>query len=219
MYKAVVFDLDGTLLDTITDLANSGNYVLEQLNLPTHTVEEFKQMVGDGIPKLVESMLTQTARGGSTQKMALQMFINHYSMHSSDTTAPYEGVLPLISTLKKANIRLGILSNKEEQATQRIVQTYFPDKFDIVFGNVIGTPTKPNPAQLLTMCTMLGCYTNEVLFVGDSDIDMQTALNAKVDGVGVAWGYRSEEVILEAGAKTVAKTPHALCKYILENNR
>ncbi len=218
MYKAVVFDLDGTLLDTINDLANSGNYVLEQLNLPTHTIEEYKQMVGDGIPKLVERMLTQTARGGNTQQMALQMFTNHYSMHKADTTLPFDGVMPLISTLQKAKMRLGILSNKEEKALQQIVNTYFPGKFDAVFGSVIKTPKKPNPAKLLTMCTMLGCYTTEVLFVGDSDVDMQTATNAKVDGVGVLWGYRNENVLLQAGAKELFETPHALCKYILQQN-
>ncbi len=216
MYKAVIFDLDGTLLDTITDLANSGNYVLNKLNLPTHPVDDYKSMVGHGMANLVEQMLTPTARGGSTQKMALQMFINNYGMHSSDNTAPFEGIPLLLAALRKLNIKLGVLSNKEDLITNKIVSSFFPNTFDMVCGQASNMPIKPNPAQLLTMCTMFGCDASQVLFVGDSDVDAQTAVNANTDFCGVLWGYRTKEQLFQAGAKTFASTQKELFDLIVK---
>ncbi len=215
MYKAVIFDLDGTLLDTISDLANSGNYVLKKLDLPQHSVDDYKKMVGHGVPNLVEQMLTPTARGGATQQMALQMFVNNYSMHSADTTAPYEGIPLLLAALKKANIKLGVLSNKEDTITNRVVNTYFPDTFDMVYGHVPNMPLKPNPAQLLTMCTMFGCDVSEVLYVGDSDVDALTAANANVLCCGVLWGYRTRQELKAAGCNLFAETQKELFDIIM----
>lgn len=215
MYKAVIFDLDGTLLNTIDDLADAGNHVLQTLGFLPHAVQQYKYMVGDGVPKLVERMLPQTARGGATQKMALQMFMNHYGMHSADKTAPFPNIIPMLNTLRKAGLRLGVLSNKEETLTQSIIQHYFPGVFDAVCGHIIGRPAKPDPTLLLGTCTALGIDKNEVLFVGDSEIDIQTAQNALVISCGVLWGYRTEEELRAANAAMLARTPRALCEYVL----
>ncbi len=216
MNKAVIFDLDGTLLNTIDDLASSGNYVLKKLDLPQHSVEDFKKMVGNGVPNLVEQMLTPTARGGATQQMALQMFVNNYSMHSADTTAPYDGIPLLLAALKKANFKLGVLSNKEDTIANRVVNTYFPDVFDMVCGHIKNMPLKPNPAQLLTMCTMFGCDASEVLFVGDSEVDVMTAANANMQCCSVLWGYRTKEELKKAGAKVFAQTQKELFDIIIK---
>ncbi len=215
MYKAVIFDLDGTLLDTISDLAASGNYVLEKLELPTHSIEDFKQMVGSGIPNLVEKMLAPTARGGSTQKMALQMFVNNYSMHSADSTAPYEGITPMLTALKKLEIKLGVLTNKEDTIARRVVDQYFPDTFNMVCGHVASMAPKPNPGQLLTMCTMFGCDVSEVLYVGDSEVDALTAANANVPFCGVLWGYRTENQLKSVGAEVFVNGPKELFEHII----
>lgn len=215
MYKAIIFDLDGTLLDTISDLADAGNHVLSVLGFAPHTVEEFKYMVGSGIPKLVERMLPQTARGGATQKMALQMYLNHYGMHSADKTAPFPDIIPMLTVLRKAGLKLGVVTNKEETLAQNVVAHYFPNLFDAVCGNIIGTPTKPDPTLLLGTCTALGIDKNEVLYVGDSEVDVQTAQNAKIMSCGVLWGYRTEQQLRDAGVAMMARNPRGLCEYVL----
>ncbi|MEG1176974.1 MAG: HAD family hydrolase [Ruthenibacterium sp.] len=215
MYQAVIFDLDGTLLDTIEDLADAGNHVLSVLGFAPHTVDEFKEMVGNGVPVLVERMLPQTARGGATQQMALQMFLNYYGVHSADKTAPFPDILPMLTTLRKAGLRLGVVSNKEDTLTQSVIEHYFPDTFDAVCGHRIGTPAKPDPTLLLGICAAMGIEKDAVLYVGDSEVDIQTAHNARIISCGVLWGYRTEQALREAGAAMLVRRPRALCEHAL----
>ena len=146
MYSAVIFDLDGTLLNTLTDLANAGNHTLEVLGFPTHPVDAYRYLVGNGIPKLIERMLPEKNRGPATQQTALSIFLRYYEAHKQDTTAPYPGILPMLQALKGAGLRLGVVSNKENSLSQEVAAHYFPGLFDAVAGHVLGTPTKPDPA-------------------------------------------------------------------------
>ncbi len=216
MYKAVVFDLDGTLLDSIKDLASAGNYVLGQLELPQHTEAEFKYMVGNGMKHLVERMLSPTARGGEMEKMAMQMFLNYYSLHNSDETAPFNNTIPMLNTLKKAGVKLAVLSNKDHVLVTGLCDKHFENIFDATYGHVVGTQLKPDPQGLLALCKELEVDTKDVLYVGDSDIDVKTAINANIDMCGVLWGYRTKEQLQDAGAKKFANTQKELCAIALK---
>lgn len=215
MYKAVIFDLDGTLLNTIDDLADTANHVLAVLGYAPHTVEEYKAMVGDGVPRLVERFLPASARGGSIQQMALQMFMNHYAAHSADKTGAYPGIEELVAQLRSAGVLLGVVSNKENAITQQVVARYFPEMFQAVTGHVLGTPTKPDPHSALAVCAALGVQPNETLYVGDSAVDMSTAKNAGMTPCGVLWGYRTQQELEQAGAQYLAGTPAGLARLVL----
>ncbi len=215
MYKTIIFDLDGTLLDTIEDLADAGNYVLSQLNLPLHTKAEFQYMVGGGIKQLVEKMLSPTARGGEMQKMAYQMFMNYYSLHNTDKTKPFKNILPMLNTFKKAGVTMAVLSNKDNNLTNTLVEKHFPDIFTITCGHVPDMPLKPNPQSLLAICKELAIHPSEVLYVGDSETDVLTAKNANIDICGVLWGYRTKQQLQDAGANLFSQTPINLCELAL----
>lgn len=145
MYSAVIFDLDGTLLNTLADLANAGNHTLEVLGFPTHPVDAYRYLVGNGIPKLIERMLPERSRGPATQQTALSIFLRYYEAHKQDTTAPYPGILPMLQALKGAGLRLGVVSNKENSLSQEVAAHYFPGLFDAVAGPCAGHPHKAGP--------------------------------------------------------------------------
>ena len=163
MYSAVIFDLDGTLLNTLADLANAGNHTLEVLGFPTHPVDAYRYLVGNGIPKLIERMLPEKNRGPATQQTALSIFLRYYEAHKQDTTAPYPGILPMLQALKGAGLRLGVVSNKENSLSQEVAAHYFPGLFDAVAGHVLGTPTKPDPALLNSLMAQFGVQAGQVL--------------------------------------------------------
>ena len=162
MYSAVIFDLDGTLLNTLTDLANAGNHTLEVLGFPTHPVDAYRYLVGNGIPKLIERMLPEKNRGPATQQTALSIFLRYYEAHKQDTTAPYPGILPMLQALKGAGLRLGVVSNKENSLSQEVAAHYFPGLFDAVAGHVLGTPTKPDPHLVNEMRAAFGLAPEQV---------------------------------------------------------
>ena len=162
MYSAVIFDLDGTLLNTLTDLANAGNHTLEVLGFPTHAVDAYRYMVGNGIPKLIERMLPEGSRGPATQQTALSVFLRYYEAHKQDTTAPYPGILPMLHALKAAGLRLGVVSNKENTLSQEVAAHYFPGIFDAVAGHVLGTPAKPDPALVNSLIAQFGVQAGQV---------------------------------------------------------
>ena len=215
MYSAVIFDLDGTLLNTLTDLANAGNHPLEVLGFPTHPVDAYRYLVGNGIPKLIERMLPEKNRGPATQQTALSIFLRYYEAHKQDTTAPYPGILPMLQALKGAGLRLGVVSNKENSLSQEVAAHYFPGLFDAVAGHVLGTPTKPDPALLNGLMAQFGVQAGQVLYVGDSNVDIQTAQNAHVESCGVLWGFRTEEELRAEGASYLVHTPRQLADLAL----
>lgn len=215
MYQAVIFDLDGTLLNTLTDLANAANAALAGLGYPQHPVEAYKMMVGNGIPKLIERFLPPEHRDAETREKAAALFFPYYSAHKADTTAPYPGIPELLASLRAKGVRLGVVSNKEDALTKAVIAHYFPGAFDAVCGHVPGTPTKPEPHLVNTMRAAFGTAESETLYAGDSNVDIATAHNARLAGCGVTWGFRTESELRQAGADFIVHTPEALGALVL----
>lgn len=191
MKKLVIFDLDGTLLNTIADLALSTNYALNKLGYPTHEVEAYNFMVGNGINKLFERALPE---GEKTEENVLRIrkeFVPFYDMHNADESRPYPGIPELLSHLQDAGIQVAVASNKYQAATQKLIAHYFPTiKFTAVFGQRDGVNVKPDPTIVFDILKIANIEKNDVLYVGDSGVDMQTAANAGVTACGVTWGFR-----------------------------
>lgn len=215
MYNTVIFDLDGTLLNTLDDLAGAGNHVLRALGFAEHSTEEYKYLVGNGVPKLVERMLPENQRGSATQELALHLFMQYYALHSADRTAPYAGIPALLETLHAHGVRLAVVSNKEQSLTQRVIAQYFPGRFDAVSGHVPGTPTKPDPHLVFAVLQQFGAEKPDVLYVGDSNVDIRTAQNAGVASCGVLWGFRTRAELTQAGADHLAADARALQALVL----
>lgn len=215
MYKHVIFDLDGTLLNTIDDLADAGNHVCTLHSWPTHTVDAFKLMVGNGIPKLVERFAPQ----GTSQEMldqAYQEFMNWYGVHKEDKTAPYAGIPEVAKALREAGVSIAVLSNKADVMAGPVVEHYYPGIFPVVQGALPGLPTKPDPTLLYKLMERLGATREDTLFVGDSNVDIRTAKNGGLTGCGVLWGFRSREELEAAGADVIVSTPQELQDLILK---
>lgn len=215
MYKHVIFDLDGTLLNTIDDLADTGNHVCTLHGWPTHTVDAFKLMVGNGIPKLVERFAPQ----GTSQEMldqAYQEFMDWYGVHKEDKTAPYAGMPEVAKALREAGVSIAVLSNKADVMAGPVVEHYYPGIFPVVQGALPGLPTKPDPTLLYKLMERLGATREDTLFVGDSNVDIRTAKNGGLTGCGVLWGFRSREELEAAGADVIVSTPQELQDLILK---
>ena len=216
MYKHVIFDLDGTLLNTIDDLADTGNHVCTLHGWPTHTVAEFKLMVGNGIPKLVERFAPQ----GTSQEVldqAFQEFMDWYGVHKEDKTAPYAGMPEVAKALREAGVSIAVLSNKADVMAGPVVEHYYPGIFPVVQGALPGLPTKPDPTLLHKLMDRLGATQEDTLFVGDSNVDIRTAKNGGLTGCGVLWGFRSREELEAAGADVIVSTPQELLDLILKD--
>lgn len=211
--KAVVFDLDGTLLNTLDDLADSTNFALSCLGFPERSIEEIRRFVGNGNVKLIERSVPD-----GTDKEQLNAcynaFIKHYKEHMLDKTRPYEGIPELLRSLKEREIKLAIVTNKTEFAAKEICARVFGDLPDLVIGANDTLKKKPAPDGVLYALDKLGVSKSQAVFVGDSEVDIQTAINAEIDCIGVLWGFRDEEVLLEMGVKKTAKTASQLGKLI-----
>lgn len=191
MKKLIIFDLDGTLLDTIADLAAATNQALAQEGYPTHPVDAYRFFVGNGINKLFERALPEEARNEANVLKIRSLFVPYYDVHNADLSRPYPGIPELLLQLQQAGFQLAVASNKYQSATRKLVAQYFPDiRFAAVFGQREGVPTKPDPTVVHDILTETGVTPDEVMYVGDSDVDMQTARNAGVTAVGVTWGFR-----------------------------
>ena len=215
MYKHVIFDLDGTLLNTIDDLADTGNHVCTLHGWPTHSVDAFKLMVGNGIPKLVERFAPQ----GTSQEVldqAFQEFMDWYGVHKEDKTAPYAGMPEVTKALREAGVSIAVLSNKADVMAGPVVEHYYPGIFPVVQGALPGLPTKPDPTLLHKLMDRLGATREDTLFVGDSNVDIRTAKNGGLTGCGVLWGFRSREELEAAGADVIVSTPQELLDLILK---
>lgn len=213
--KLVIFDLDGTLLNTIDDLAQSVNFVLEKYNYPIHGVEKYKHFVGNGITKLIERALPESQRTEELISKLQVEFVEYYAQHSRACTKPYDGIVELLDKLKGCGITLSVASNKHHQATMELIDHYFGgDRFSVVYGKREGIRPKPDPTIVFDIVRECGMSLAEVIYVGDSDTDMQTAQNASVLSVGVAWGFRTQQELEEHGAKYIINTPKELLSLI-----
>lgn len=206
MKTAIIFDLDGTLLDTLGDLRDAANDALRRRGLPLRTTEEIRRFVGNGVRNLMRRCLPA---GSPDEEIdaALADFKAYYAAHLCDTTAPYDGIPELLTVLRKRGIKVGVLSNKLDSATQQLIRHYFYGKVDVAFGEHSGVPRKPNPTSCRMVMEQLGVRPEEVLYVGDSGVDMRTARNAGLTAVGVTWGFRSRSELIDNGADLLADLP------------
>ena len=191
MKKLVIFDLDGTLLDTIADLAESTNHALKQLGYPTHDVETIRTFVGNGINKLLERALPLQEQTEEKVMLMRSHFVPYYDAHNADLSSPYPSIVHLLEDLQGQGIMIAVASNKYQEATVKLVKYYFPMiNFIEILGQREGINVKPDPSIVFDILQKANVNKEEVLYVGDSGVDMQTAINAGVDVVGVTWGFR-----------------------------
>lgn len=191
MKKLVIFDLDGTLLDTIADLAESTNHALKQLGYPTHDVETIRTFVGNGINKLLERALPLQEQTEEKVMLMRSHFVPYYDAHNADLSSPYPSIVHLLEDLQGQGIMIAVASNKYQEATVKLVKHYFPTiNFIEILGQREGINVKPDPSIVFDILKKANVNKEEVLYVGDSGVDMQTAINAGVDVVGVTWGFR-----------------------------
>ena len=210
-YKAVLFDLDGTLLDTLEDLANAGNRVLADQSLPIHPLYAYRYFVGAGIATLVERILPESHRQPEVIASTVAEFEQVYAENWHDRSAPYAGIPEMLDQLVANGLQLAILSNKPDDFTRLCVEKLLPRwPFAPIFGQRPGVPKKPDPAAALEAAQRLNCSPQEILFVGDTSIDMYTARSAGMDPVGVLWGFRGAEELKAAGAGWLIHHPREL---------
>ena len=215
MVKLVIFDLDGTLLNSLDDLAVSTNYALQKHRYPTHELLEYRRFVGNGINKLLERALPEEARTKENVLKIREDFMAYYAVHKADYTAPYPGIAELLEALRKKNILLAVASNKYHSATQALIPHYFGENtFGFVYGQREGIPVKPDPTIVFDILKEAGVKPEEVLYVGDSGVDMQTASNSGIVSIGVTWGFRSAEELKENGAIHIVDRPSDILKLL-----
>ena len=211
MYKTVVFDLDGTLLDTLDDLADAVNAALEEYGLPTRTREEVRAFIGNGIKKLMERAVSPRLEYA---EKTLTAFKRHYLAHCADKTKEYEGITSLLLELRGRGIQTAVLSNKADIAVKRLAEEYFPKLLLEAIGEneEAGIRKKPAPDSLFAVMERLHSSPQETVYVGDSEVDIETAKNAGVDCICVTWGFRERQFFEERGGQVFVDTPKELLK-------
>ena len=214
----IIFDLDGTLLNTIDDLGYACNYALEQTGYPTYPIEAYPAKVGNGINNLIRRALPEDERTEENIQRVRAHFVPYYDAHNCDYTHPYEGIPELLAALKAHGHHLAVASNKYQAATEKIVNHFFPGMFDVILGEREGVERKPNPQIVFDILDRL-CLTENVpalpdkaqtLYVGDSLVDYETAKNANVPFVACSWGFVSREKLVEAGISAIVDTPDSI---------
>jgi len=210
-YKAVLFDLDGTLLDTLEDLATAANRVLAARGLPVHPMDAYRYFVGDGVQTLVERILPAAFRSPTVIADAVIAFQKEYVKNWRDRTHPYPGIPQMLDRLTAEGLRLSVLSNKPDTFTRLCVHQLLPQwTFDPLLGQRPGVPKKPNPAAALEIASLMGLTPLEIVYVGDTAVDMRTATAAGMDAVGVLWGFRTADELQTAGARYLITQPEEL---------
>ena len=221
MYKLAIFDMDGTILNTIDDLADSCNVICRKYGYPLHTVEEIKYMVGNGIPKLMRRALPSDISEEQFQKV-LAEYIEYYEDHCAIKTAPYTGVVECIRSLRDAGVKVAVNTNKVQTAAEELCDMYFPALFDVISGSRPGIPPKPDPTGLYEILKEVGlskeeaCHPGTACFIGDSDVDLKTGVDSGLDFIGVDWGFRGRQFLLEHGASVVVDDTEELLKLLLK---
>ena len=210
-YQTYIFDLDGTLLDTLGDLAASVNYAMRTHGMPEHSVDEVCRFVGNGVRRLME----RAVPGGAAHpafEAAFATFRRHYMEHSLDTTLPYEGIPEMLQELKRRGRHTAVVSNKFDAATKELCRHFFPDTIDVAVGEheAEGIRKKPAPDTVLQALSQLGVGQEGAVYVGDSDVDIQTARNSGLPCISVLWGFRDREFLLAHGAETFVSQPSEL---------
>lgn len=214
-FKAVIFDLDGTLLNTLEDLADATNCVLRNLGYPEHRLQTYKYFVGSGIQTLVNRALPETERDEENIGRCVALMISEYARRSTNKSSAYPGIPELLEGLTARGYDINILSNKKDEMTQQIVAKLLaPWPFNIVLGARAETPKKPDPTAALNIAAKIGFSPEEILFLGDTAIDMQTAHASGMYGIGVLWGFRPAEELIAGGARMLLHNPQDLLPWI-----
>lgn len=213
-YKIAIFDLDGTLLNTLEDLKNSLNYALNNFGYPVRTLDEVRRFVGNGIRKLIERSVPDSLTESEILNV-YNKFTEHYSEHCADSTKPYNGIIDMLQLLRKKGIKTAVVSNKADYAVQSLCKNYFDGLFDAIAGEKVGIRKKPFPDSVKSILTTLKIKNNDAVYIGDSDVDIQTAKNSETDCIIVDWGFRDRCFLIEAGAKTIVSTANQLQQLII----
>jgi phosphoglycolate phosphatase len=215
MKKATIFDLDGTLADTIEDIANAVNRMLSRRGLPEHNLARYKLMVGEGFRNLVTRALPDNLRDENYIEGARAEASADYALRCLERSAPYPGIRELLAALAAKGVAFAVLSNKPDALTKKVIAGLFPEEsFAFVRGEMEGFPRKPDPASALDLCARMGASPDETLYLGDSGVDMKTATAAGFTALGALWGFRGEKELSEAGADALLDKPLDLLQYL-----
>lgn len=212
-YKAVIFDLDGTLLNTLEDLTDGVNHVMRQFNYPEHTIEEIRSFVGNGIKLLIERSLPYGKDNPEFDKVFSE-FKSYYTSHCQIKTRPYDGIMELISSLKEQGYKLAIVSNKNQSAVTELNNIYFSDYISTAIGEKEGVRKKPAPDTVIKALSELGISSDDAVYVGDSDVDRETAKNSDMDCISVTWGFRDRKLLESLKPYAIIDKPAELFNYV-----
>ena len=211
MYKTYIFDLDGTLLNTLGDLAASTNYALRQYGMPEHTIDDVRRFVGNGVGKLIERAIPEGLANPQYEDV-LATFRKHYMLHSLDTTAPSPGIESLLHSLRSPGCHVAVVSNKFYNATVELCRHFFADTVEVAIGERENIRRKPAPDTVFEAMRQLGVSAEDTVYVGDSDVDVATARNSGIPCISVLWGFRDRDFLIEHGATTFVNTPEDILK-------
>lgn len=214
----IIFDLDGTLLNTIDDLGYACNYALEKTGYPTYPISAYLAKVGNGINNLIRRALPEAERTEENIRRVRAYFVPYYNDHNCDYTRPYDGMPEVLKQLKAQGHQLAVASNKYQAATEKIVNHFFPDLFDVILGEREGVERKPNPQIVLDILSTLNIKHSTLLYIGDSLVDFETAKNAGVPFVACSWGFVKREQLLEAGIRCIVDQPKEIITLTKQNH-
>lgn len=211
-YDAVIFDLDGTLTDTLGDLRNSVNYALNQFGFPERSLDEVRSFVGNGVRRLIYLSVPGNTSEEVSEK-CLDVFKEYYKENSLVETKPYDGIIEMIEKLRKDGVKTAVVTNKMHEAAEDIVRIFFGNLIDVTLGQVDGVAQKPQPDGINLVLEKLGVSKEKAVYVGDSEVDCITAKNAEIPCIGVTWGFRDRDVLIENGADIIVDSPEDIIKY------
>lgn len=214
-YDAILFDLDGTLLDSLEDMKDSVNHVMREFGFPEHTTEEIRTFVGNGIRRLIERSVPE-GTDPRTCEAALKAYRSYYNDHCMIKTKPYDGVPELLGALKKEGFAMAIVSNKNAEAVEEMREHYFGDLIPLAFGQSDAVPKKPDPSMVYAAADRLGIPKERCIYVGDSEVDIETAKNAGIDCITCLWGFREKEFLLAEGARVLAEAAEDILRVVGE---
>ena len=213
-YKLAIFDLDGTILDTLEDLADAVNYGLRSMGYPERSIDEVRRFVGNGIALLMKRAVPEGTSDEDCEK-ALGYFKEFYALHCEDKTGPYPGINDLLKELRAAGCKTAVVSNKIDSAVQTLINNQFPGCFDYALGEIPECRRKPAPDMCEKVLRELDIHKEDSVYIGDSDVDLETAANSGLPCIGVEWGFRGREFLKEHGAELIAATPEDIKKWVL----
>lgn len=212
-YSTIIFDLDGTLLNTLDDLTASVNYAMKEMGFEQHSSEKIRTFIGNGVKILIRRSVPDGITDEEYNK-AYDLFEKHYAVHCRDLTAPYEGIIDVIKKLRSMGYNVAVVSNKIDFAVKKLCDDFFCGIIDTALGDSPDTNNKPAPDMVYKAVKIMGAELGRCVYVGDTDVDLETARNAGIDCISVSWGFRSHDQLKEYGAEMIADTPDELIKYL-----